>query len=869
MGPDFLQRRTARIFAFLLVALVVAAAAPSRPSSAQTIPEIQYLDNSQGDFANGVFERTAIGPTVVSALPEDEPGVVQLAPAGALTRWDVALPGLPQAISNAGLVALGDYLFVVAGELNTGRSDKVYRAKINRVTGRPVPFDSSSGLVWKDYTIKAEDAVLVPGCQGLPVSAAARTRSGVAALETNAGGGLGFIYVIGGIVNTECENDMTTPLVQIGVVNASGDITNWIKAPYLPTPTTSGNNTTTPRGIADAMVAIARTSTNERFIYVFGGISLDPTDEFNNFDDIYKSVYYAKININTGGLINPLDGSTTQPWARAADIQFTDANSSKPGLRDGTAMAAQATKLNTSSNPPVVSTNEAIFIAGGCFQVASCSDLNPDVLKATITNPNTGAITWDSTPSTDNTPVSIAGRAGLGSTFYNGKMYLVGGSTNGTGSGSLFTVPTAFFDADLNAQKLDGTDFFVGTNDQVLPDGQSDSGRRTDVAVAVMQALPPENENNVDVHAAWVFVAGGVSDAASNPRRDSIFIGKIGGADEASGTIRTRDGWYYSSIEQVTIEGKLARVLSVRWSAEIDRSVNTQADIRVEFRKTVTADRQCEESDFTNAESDRWRPVDGDPDSNFFSKSTTTAENAFNVIELQETFPTETFEATCLQFRAYFLQNGTNTQNPSPAPSATPRLLSFSLEKVLAGAADIRLKDLDRSYTISGGALRDLTISIENLNNGKLEETLDVIEVTTPGSFFIHLCVASAPLDQPAPTLNLPQPAGGVGAPDCAVAYYEVQNHQMIRGAVLNLPMTGWRRPEAPYNAIPSLRDLFVDKGRYRVGVVIDYRRHIPESPAGELNNRGEDEQNPNGRTILIEITEDPSFELLLPAIYN
>lgn len=868
MLPNFTRRRTARIVTLMLVGIALVGLVPVGPTGAQGLSQIQYLDNEQGDFTNGVFERTSISPEVNAALPEDKAGTVQLAPAGVLTRWGLAAEGMPTDISNYGLVALGDYLYTVGGELGTDsggtRGDKVYRAKINRVTGNP---DTTVQPIWKPYDIPAEQALLLE-CAGAGNTAAGRSRNGAASLQLPSGGNLGYIYVVGGFVDTPCAQNITTPLVQIATVNASGDITGWVKAPYLPAISADGTINTTPgaisRGLADPMVTIVRTTTNERFIYVIGGLSVDTTTSLVQ-RRLYRSVLYAKINAGNGSLVNPLDGSTTQPWAAAAPIDFVD--TTKSGLRDGSAVTARLTSINNNSNPPVVSTIDAILVSGGCHDTLACSNLHPYVLKATITNPSTGAVTWDNTPSIDNQPVSLPARGGLGSVFYNGKLYLVGGTTTGLTTGGTFNVPTAVFNSNLEAIKIaDGGEYFIGTGeaDQVLPAGNDigDTGKRTDVGVAVMPSLPPADQSNVTVNAAWVFVGGGYSSAADTPRVSSLIVGKVGGDDEAADTVRSRDGWYYSSIEPVSINNAIARVLTLRWSAAIDRSANTQADIIVEFRKTITADRQCQEEDFSPDASDRWRRVDGDTASAFFSK-TNSAATPFNIIELDKAFPNEAFEATCLQFRAQFLQDGVVTDSePSPAPGVTPKLLSFSLEKVLAGAADVKVNELSASRR--GGSIGEITVAIENLSDSGLNDTLDVDKVTNKGSFFVHLCLSKG--TSTFPTLTMPVPGSGGNKPGCAVAYYEVFNVQMYKGAKLFLPANGWRDPDPPYNAV-DLRDLFNEPGRYTFGVVIDYVNVIPEGAAGELNNRGERQDAPNGLTANVEITAPRSYQVTLPFI--
>lgn len=855
-------RRPARIVSLLLLSLLLLSLLPARPSNAQT-GEIQYIDNNQGDFADGVFERTAIGPFDSTTITEDEPGITQLAPAGVLNEWDTSVPGLPLPISNPGVVAVRNYLFAVGGETAAGKSDKAYRAIINQSTGRPVPYDTGTGLVWKEYSIQAAPASQLESCVG--ETAAARTRHGVVATESSTPGTLGYIYLIGGVVDLNCEPDITTPLVQIAVVNSSGDISSWVRAPDFPTATSPTGIDEQALGIADPMVAIVRTSSNERFLYVLGGLSINPEGFGFNRDVIHKTFFYTKINPATGALVHPSNGSTSAPWARGTDIDLVDA--AADGIRDGTLIAARATKIEDTGT----AVKDGLFVAGGCYDPFVCNDPdnNNNYLIRGDINPSTGAVTWDKQPSSGaQQNVTIDGRGGLAGIAYNNKLYLIGGSTSGNPGEGTFTVPTSFYDADLNALRLgDSGDFFIGPNDRVLPTSTDDTGERTDLGVAIIPALPPEGGAPDSLNAAWVFAVGGTNKAGE--REDTIFIGRIGGDDEASGSRRTRDGWYYSAPIDITISGQLARVLTLRWTAEINRERNQKADIRMEFRKTITGDGQCQEEDFSlTAPSDRWRVLDVNGTGTEFYSESNTAADPFNIIELDELFAGEDIDATCFQYRAYFMQNGPDPNATIDDEGGTPRLLSFSIEKILSGNADLKLKSFVVQTT--EGRMRSIRIQIENLSNRGLDKTLPVVDATgADGSFFVNLCVAYAPPSaNDFPALELPQPTDPGTNPQCSQAYAEIFNRQMDKGSVISLDQSlAWRRNSD--NRPVDLRELFREPGKYRIGVVIDFQRVIPEGSDGELNNRGETDTAPTGRTIPFEIRDDPLFTLNLPIVYQ
>lgn len=825
---------------------------PGLPLSAAD-EDVQDVDDLQGQFADGVFQRTVLGTYKSPTIADDKAGIAQLAPIGVLSLWGVG-ENLRLPLGNTGLAALGDYLFTVTGEqtvgLGSGKSDKAYRALVNRENGQPIPFDTVSGQIWEEFTIPPAVASVLPDC--VDQSTAARTRAGVVATESSSSGTLGYIYVIGGVVTLEaCAEELTTPLVQIGTVNSSGEITGWVKAPNLPTPSGDTGFATIPLGVADPMVTIVRTSTNNRFLYVMGGYSTNPFATFGDPDTIYKAVFYARIDPATGGLRHPTTNSATDVWARAANIDME--NDTKAGLRDGVAMGTSASRIDNSTNPPGVVITDGIFVAGGCHTPTGCTDNNDFVYRA-IVNPDTGALTWSDRPSVGGSSlVGVDGRGGLGGIAYGSKLYLIGGSPNGTPAGALTSVPTAFFNDSLEVEQLGvGSDYFVGLTEQVLP------APRTNVGVAILPAKPPADEANKTLNSAWVYVAGGSDDTGI---KDSLYIGKLGGEEEVLNPIRVRDGWYYSAPINVTVSGRLARVLSVRWSADIDRALNTQADIHVEFRKTITADGLCDLEDFKNTTADRWREMDGDTDTAFRTKSN-TAEDPFNIVQMETLFPTESVDATCFQYRARFLQNGQITGVASPDPTASPRLLRFSVERVLAAAADLKLHELQ--VTTRSGRVVGSLVQIRNLNTRGLEFTLPA-DADEGGQFLVSLCVKRTPPGQTPIPMEMPAtPSTPQNMPACGVAFTLIDKAALQSGTVFTI--SKWKRNDTQAQ-INDIRELFVEPGNYQVGLVIDYWDYVREGNDGEQNNRGEAEGFPNGRNITFDVTAPPQYLMIMPII--
>lgn len=123
---------------FIIVATGMAWLLVSLPPVARALNDetgvLEIIDNSQADFASGVFQRTVVAASPSSPSSPDVVGAVELAPAGALNRsnWFIASARLPQPLSDAPVVSLGRYLFVIGGATspNPGeenRSSYIYR----------------------------------------------------------------------------------------------------------------------------------------------------------------------------------------------------------------------------------------------------------------------------------------------------------------------------------------------------------------------------------------------------------------------------------------------------------------------------------------------------------------------------------------------------------------------------------------------------------------------------------------------------------------------------------------------------------------------------------------------------------------------
>lgn len=833
-------RRFARRLALAAVALTVLALLPGGPTGAQTQSEIQTLDDRQNEFARGSFQRTSLSAETnpISSNPADTAGAVLLAPVGFLNPWDESAVPLPEARANAGVVVLGNRLFAITGTGSGGSTDSAFWATVNQETGAIQPHGvAETDPRFADEFWLNDPLPAIEQNDECPGEVSQRTRAAVAGVST--GNNTGYIYVIGGVINTIDCTDFTSNAVQIGAVNAAGDIV-WTQGPTLPSaPQFDGD--TLARGVEGATATIVRTSANKTYLYVIGGLST-----YNFFapeSAIEDSVFYTEIDTTTGSLRNPNDGGTTTPWARGPDVPVIDpspATTDPVGLVDHTATAA----LTTVNSGAGTTLDEAIFVAGGFVDIGR-SEINNFVYRADI-NPSNGALTWTTEPNTNGDEVTLeqGGIQGAASLAYNNKLYIIGGARTELQSSAYNKVLTAVFDDSLNLQRIPGgTEYFLGAQNTA-----NVVGVRTDAGAALMDALPPADNPSGDLGSAWAWVVGG-NDASGTPLA-SIRRGKIGGADEASESRRMVDGWYYSTVFNITItrdsQQKNARVLAIRWTTGLDRSANPNADIIVQFRKVLRSNPTCpDETVFSG--SDPWFTLDGDTGSNFYSQPS-TAGSPFNAVTLRDAFGGTDFSATCIQYRARLVQNGldTNGQPVAPAnPSMTPKLFNVSIEKVVAGNVDIRLKEFEIAQAANGGLAR-FDVTVRNLSLEGVENTVSA-GLEDDGSFWVTLCAVSSPIGSTPPTLTPPTlPLADGTYPDSACpiqAFYPVYKAQMTPGAELLLQNSGPQQwlDRTTGQPVDDVRSFFCTPGNYAVAVLIDLWNYVPEGDAGEVNNRGED----------------------------
>ncbi|WP_129628183.1 hypothetical protein [Candidatus Oscillochloris fontis] len=907
MVPKVLDRRLMRNTGLLLIVLTLTTIMAGRPSLAANASKSVPLDNTQGNFATGVFQRTALGPQDLADLVSfaygqneinDAPGMVQLAPAGVLKPWTEFNPPLPYALTNAGVTAMGNYIYVIGGIYagEGGRSDQVYWAKADPTNGNLVgdwqatPMPATQLII--DSSPTFNEVISLAECRASTANLAARSDVGVASLDKDST--TGYIYVIGGVFKgADCSTEYSTAVIQRATVNKTTGALTWTtfsSSVSLPSPEFPDNGSSTASrllgadSISTTVVPYRDGNTMRYFLYVVGGKSRFIEGEYavpyivlrgEPKDRALASVYYTEIDLDTGNFKHPVSGSTSSVWVRDSDIQLRNAPTQNQGLwgagisgttiLDGTLMKSM------------------IYLAGGQLNIAASPTFNNFVYRADLgTN---GTLNWGGTDRTQTVgpdEVGMVGRRGMGLVASNGKLYFIAGNTTNPPSGIENSVPTAFYDENGDLIKVDDTNFIIGTDDKVLAVGDTDG--RYNSGVAMIEGLL-DGTNEIP---GWIYVIGGQDNQGDVT--GTIFRGQVGG-DDALNDIRARDGWYYSPVFQTSYvfgEGQWikyiqARLLKFHWASYFERGSNENADIQIYFRAKQTASGQCGTDTFTS--SDAWQgPLDGYAGNALYSQHPVNLK-VYNEYNLEANFTDAYLVGNCVQYRAKLIQG-------SGSRSTSPKLLSVYVTREIVGGVNLIVPENGFAVTTNDNQVASMAIKIQNLVNGQTSETitlnqaLEAISGVGTGSFYVHLCIARNDLvegDPVYPTLTLPNPNEVSFDPlvpanfrDLCPYYADIQTATAMEAEPLNLmstdPFSGksywYANDGVNYPNVPDLiKSAFKEDGYYTIGLLLDTSNLIPEEDASQPA-LGESTDNQSTRfTPLIQFTVRNLNKVYLPVV--
>lgn len=888
-------RRHVRRLALLALAALALASMPGLPARAQ-VTTTQPLDDTQVDFAQGTFQRTAVSAGTVGGDPRpfpDQDGTLELSAAGNLNPWAPTQPGLPEALAFMGSTTIGARLYSVAGVTSAGANaftDAAYWANVDRQTGaladhgfteatRP-PGATTPNEQWVNDPLTPAPAFmggLPPNGSPFCTDETIRSRRAPAVASFVTGTGTDYIYVIGGafnLSNTCGSGTVTSSAVQIGAVNAAtGDITwsasptgaNYLPSQNLPNIVSSWTDVSysglgaEALGVEGATASVVTAPNGQTYLYVIGGLATyDPPFGFRE-NLVTPAVFYTRLDPSTGALENPTGGALT-PWARGANVPLNEGLVSPPppgelGIYNHTAIVSRALVGEGTGT----TANSAIFVTGGYTdrpRPGFTQTAQAKVFRATVQND--GSLVWQ-TSGLDTNPAATGnvsidrGRAGLGGFAFGNKLYILGGTETSANNAPLGSATVGVHDDAMGMLPLFGSD----TNPVYFSGGESQTeviDPAYGVGAAVLAATPPPGATTIE-NAGWGYAIGGNSipdGQTSAVPSATIFRGQIGGSAETEATTRIPDGWYYSRFFNIRFESENleARILSVRWFTGLSRGQNPNSDVRLEFQRTKVL--PCNEAAFAGQ---AWVPLDGSAGDTFSSRE------GFNEVKLRDIFPTEDFNASCFRYRVYMTQNGSADGVPNPAGNAnlSPQLFSINVEKVKPGDPDLKVEAFEIGPDASG-RIATFDLKITNLNDNLLN-TIAIIQERFP----VVLCVAYSPSAPPEltvpdiPVLNDPD-----ARVNCAPVYRWIDSSETIPGQTFTLN-NNWQVnfdnvPHIPGRGQDALlndpKEAFAEPGYYAVGVMLDPFNLVPEGGAAKTNNRGENLNNGQPLVRRFQITQ-------------
>lgn len=481
------------------------------------------------EFQPGVLERTSVAPQKSNVAND---GRIELAPVAKIDTWNESSFSLPESVTSHAAVELNGRIYVlggsVLGQSSSAPTDHVWR-------GTPATNGDLSGAWTAVAPLPAVTAATTPG--GTPPCAQTDNplpgRSSLAAASISTGTSTGFIYAIGGVLDSQdgASARLPTSAVAIGQVAADGSVT-WKNGPCL------------PKLVQSASATIINLQ-GAAFLYVVGGLEQD--FEGNSLESFgVKDTYFARINTTTGDLTKVSDN--TAGWTTNADLLPLPAGSPPEAGVWNAALIADTAQTDKVTQP-------ALFLMGGQTIPGQTSD-SATVYRGII-DPTSGQVSWNTNSfnATLNTP-----RRGVRAIQYNGNVMVIGGQQGNTTT--FADVLSNQIDDSLNISVPGGTSsFYQSSNVLTRP-------RYNHAAVVV--AVGTDH---------YVYVLGGQGDNNENSGQatNTLFYGKIDTRPDESIGYAT-NGWYFSSPFKIDLNN--AKLLSIRWDAVISPGL----DIAMEYR---------------------------------------------------------------------------------------------------------------------------------------------------------------------------------------------------------------------------------------------------------------------------------------------
>lgn len=747
------RKRVLSIGSFLTTAMLLI----TLVSSVSAISLNATISLGAGDFASGYFGLTGLTQQdqIIGGVSY---GGVQLIPQGALAAWQDANNTLCRRLADMGTVSFKNYLYAIGG---SGASSGVVSA-VSEVCSAQVLNTGGDTTAWS----------LSPRSLPHPL-----TRLSAVAVKHPNQADKGIIYTFGGQKVANADNQYTNTIYS-SVINTDGSLEPW-QTQVL----TAGDD------LIYTSATAYTTENNQTYIYLVGGRSKDPNDNFAP-EFVRRSVRRTLVGAN--GVLGP--------WQSMPDLpitpdMFTSTNGcdSKVGLHSMDVANFDAVTIENGE-----STYRAFLVVGGTFELGNGDRANEcnTTLEASAQVmlgklDSNGMLTWQTQKYVLPEPLSGPRVIGI-----NQKIYVVGGKQGAFGNPTN-RIYSSFINIDSFTLPVFGqSNFRVSENALDADEARSAHG------------LELIYINNRPV----AYMYGGIR--VGNTYQDDVLFGFVGTDADIDLTVGgyPSPGVYRSPAVQLRAPAVIEQMM---WEATLEAlppnpPINT--DIQMQYKLATTR---------AGLETAQWQTVDANPGGDKFSVQGQNTAAGLPAVQGQ-----------WFQYQALL-----TTQNSSQA-GATPILRNVRIKYKVDGHPSLYVSNATMS-TVTPTGITAFTTTFKNgikPGSGDTENVLDA-DIEGEGTFFVDMYLL------PPGSADVPPSRNGDGTYPLGIVFTEINRSNLPQDGTITLDAfsdnTIWRRscPAATIDCpLVTWQTIFNQTGVWKVYLVVDSGNNVTEAetPAGQ-----------------------------------
>ncbi len=677
-------------------------------------------------------------------------GGVQLTPMGVLANWRTNQNGLCNEVGEFGTAVYKQHLYAIGGATGTISAPVTLRSAC-RTTVINTDGDTTP---WQ--ALESEN---------LPVR---RSNISVVAVDNPANANQGLLFAFGG---RETNASSSRDTIYRSIINpTTGSLTGWVTE-TLPLPQA-----------LDRTAITAYTVNGRTFIYLVGGfskVSLGPSF-------VSRKVLRYEVLAN-GSLVEttPTSPSLNLPIPNNVIPGATGSCVNNVGL-----LEADAVNFDVVSPDGV---KHMIAVMGGSYGIGSADGAACGLQLTTVVNPNTflgeikdnGDIIWQQgTDYTMPDPVSQTRAVNYGQ-----KLFLAGGY-NVTTNRVTNRVYSGYVNFAYELQTFVNTNYLVSSTALPLDRARAAHGLK------IVNFPTGDSANPIR---PIVYMFGGIG--SSGRYRNDVMYGYVGLDEDV-----TQNNAGYASpglfVSNIYTLRAPAALTELKWTAIVSTTPTFATDLRVEYRFAETP---------IELNSATWIPVDGDPSSANFSKSSVNTV-AITAPDIGRYF----------QYRAFFTTSLPTDKEATPVLRA-PISIKYSVD----GFPSLYVQSATAGVVQYGQPFNFITTFVNDKRPGTtVNENIIDADIEAEGTFFVDLYAFPPNSKIITPTMN------ALGQyPIASSAYLELNRKLMTAGTILPIESSSWRVNCGTTACPPANWSVIFNKpGLWTVFIVVDSGNNVKEA---------------------------------------